>query len=241
MYKYKKIWILIISLFFGLIFIGCGKAKVNTSTAMNINEDGSGNAVFYISYDDVVHSTLNRDIFDAKWAEDNGFIFKKYNKDSMNVEEVSYEFDDLKDIQDKINSTKVLNMSYDTKLGFDKKTYFINLKFDKDAIDELIKKNLNSESDKKNTEIYDYIKDVTLSNSITVPGDFIESNCSKLIDENKGIWNYKLSQIDDDTEIRIVYSVHSYYMIICLCVLLLICFRIGFYYIKRIVRRWRHY
>lgn len=238
MHKCKKISILIISLFFSLIFIGCGQVKFNASTIMNINDDESGDVALYISYDDIVHSTLNRDIFDAGWAEDNELIFYKYNKDNMNVEELCYKFDDLKDLQEKINSTKVINMSYDTKLGFDKRTYFINLKFDKEAIDDLIKKNLVSESDKKNTGIYDYIEDVTLSNSITVPGDLIESNCSKSMDKNKGIWNYKLSEINENTEIKIVYSVKNYYMIIGLGVLFLVCFKIGLYYVKRIVRRW---
>lgn len=235
MCKYKNISILIIPLFLSLIFIGCGQIKLNTSTT--INGDESGKAAFYISYDDAMHSTLNRDIFNAQWAKDNGFILNKYNKDSMNVEELSYKFNNLKEIQDKINYTNVLNMSYETKLGLNTKTYYINLKFNKDIIDDLTKKTLNSGSDKKNTEIYNYIQDVTLSNSITVPGQLIESNCSETINENTGIWNYKFSQINKNTEIKIVYTVHSYSMLIYLCILVLICAGGGYYYIKKIRKR----
>ena len=212
---------------------------MDTSIVININDDESGDAAFYISYDDTVHSILKRDIFDAGWSEDNGFLLKKYNKDNMSVEELSYEFNDLKELQDKINFTKIMNMTYETKLGLDRKTYFINMKFDTKAIDELLKKNLISKDDRENNEIYDYIKDVTLSSSITVPEKLIESNCTKSTDKNTGVWSYKISQIDENTEIKIIYSVKNYSMIICLCILFLIFIKILSYYIKKALKKWK--
>lgn len=232
MNKYKKILIIIMLLVISIIFIGCGDIRLNTSTTINDNE--SGKATFYISYDNIVYSNLNGDIFNTQWAKDNGFIFNKYNKNNMNVEELSYKFNNLKELQNKINSTSVLNMSYKTKMGLNKKTYYINLKFNKDIMDDLIKENITSEDEQKNAEIYNYINEVILLNSITVPGQLIDSNCSEPIDENTGVWSYKLSQIDENTEINIVYSVASSAMIGYICIVVFMgaagCY---YYYIRK--------
>ena len=231
MNKYKKILELTIILVLSLVFTGCGEIKLNTSTTINDNE--SGKATFYISYDDTVYSSLKHEIFNTKWAKDNGFVFNKYNKNTMTVEELSYKFNNLKELQYKINSTNVLNMSYKTKMGLNKKTYYIKLNFNKDIMDDVIKGNIALEDGRKNTEAYSYIENVILLNSIEVPGQLIDSNRSKAIGENTGVWRYKLSQIDKNTEIKISYSVTSYSILGYICIAVLICVGGVYYYIMK--------
>lgn len=235
MSKYKKILTLIMIMLFSLIFIGCGEIKLNTSTTINDNE--SGKAIFYISYDDYIRSSLNRNIFNTQWVKDNGFDLNKYNKNNMNIEELSYKFNNLKELQNKINSTNVINMSYETKLGLNKKTYYINLKFNKDIMDDLIKQNINTENKQNNNQTYNYIENLVLSNLISVPGHMIDSNCSEVINENTGMWNYKLSQIDKNTELKISYSVANHSILGYICITALILAGGGYYYIKTLRKR----
>ncbi|WP_104675520.1 hypothetical protein [Clostridium butyricum] len=154
----------------------------------------------------------------------------------MNIEEVSYKFSNLQELTDKMNSINILTMSYDAKLGLIKKTYFIKLKFNKDVIDDLIKEHIKTGNEEKDSNVYNYIQDVNLTNSITVPDLMDDSNYADSIEKNTGIWSYKLSQIDENTEINLVYSVRNYTMLICIFITLLICAGVG-YYIKKIKNR----
>lgn len=208
MTKFRKISLTILIISISLIFIGCGTINLKTNT--NINANGSGNAKFQIAYDDVVYSILNRDIFNQQWAQEKGFEFSKYSKDNMNVEEITYNFNSLKDLREKINSTKVVTMEYSENLGLNKKISNINFKFNKELIDDLIKQNINTSDKEKEQRMYSYIQDVKLSNDIQAPGTVLSSNSTETVDTLTKEWNYKISQIDENTAVTISYSVKNY-------------------------------
>jgi hypothetical protein len=72
--------------------------------------------------------------------------------------------------------------------------YTIDLKFNKSAIDNLIKANTNN-----NEKIYNYIKNVKFTNKVKVSGKVVKSNATIDIDETTKEWIYELSQIDENT------------------------------------------
>lgn len=208
MIKSKRIVIFILSLILPIILFGCGNINLKSFTEINDNE--SGTAKFQIIYDNSVSTSLNRTILNQQWMKENGFTFNNYTKDNMNVEEVKYDFNSLKDLQDKVNLTKIINMSYSKKLGIGKDTYTINFSFDKSGIENLIKQNINSGDEQKDEQIYNrYAKDVLLTNDVKIPGTIINSNSTEKIDDNIYEWTYKLSQIDENTNINISYNMKN--------------------------------
>ncbi len=46
-----------------------------------------------------------------EWAKENGYNFNKYFKDNMNIEEITYEFKDIKELEEKINSSGLATMT----------------------------------------------------------------------------------------------------------------------------------
>lgn len=209
MNKSRKIILLMLSLMLSFILFGCGDIKLNSFT--EINDDESGTAKFQIIYDNSVSNALNKTIFDQQWLKDNGFEFNNYTKDNMNVEEVKCGFKNLKDLQYKINLTQIINMSYSKKLGIGKNTYTINFSFNKSNIGNLLKKNISTGDQQKDEQIYNkYVKDVLVSNDIKIPGTIVNSNSVAQINDNTYEWNYKLSQIDENTNINISYALKSY-------------------------------
>ncbi len=233
MINFKKAYISLMTIFISLIFVQC--SAINLKTDTTINENGSGQAKLQIMYDNTVYSTLNKDIFDAEWIKENGFTFNKYLKDNMNVEEITCDFKSLNDLIDKLNATNLITFTYDTKLGFKEKTYNINFKFNTQLMDDLIKNNINTGNSEKDTQIYNYIKDVKLVNDITVPGTIINSNSVQKINQNTEEWTYKISQIDDNTNIAISYNLKNYTVPILVSIGFIALGLSGYlYYIKKI-------
>jgi hypothetical protein len=214
------------------IFLGCGNINLQSSTELNDNE--SGTAKLQIIYDNSILSNLNGTIFDQQWMKDNGFMYNNYTKDNKNIEEIRYDFKNLKDLQDKIQSTNVIKMSYSKKIGAGNDTYSIKLNFDKTNIDNLIKNNINTGNKNKDEQIYNYLQNVVLSNDIKIPGSIVDSNNTEKVNNNTYRWNYKLNQIDDNTEMLFSYKLKNNIIPITSVAVAAILGISGYVYLKKI-------
>jgi uncharacterized protein YwqG len=192
MIKVKRIMIYIIILMISTLLFGCADIHLKSSTVINENESGS--VKLQIIYDDFISSKLKEDIIDLEWAKENGYLFNRYLKDNMNVEEITYEFKNIKELEQKISSSGLATMTYSKKILMGENIFTIDLKFNKSAIDNLIKTNTNNDE-----KIYNYIKNVKFTNKVNVFGNIVKSNATVDIDESTKEWTYKLSQIDNDT------------------------------------------
>lgn len=192
MIKVKRIIIYIIILMISTLLFGCADIDLKTSTVINENESGS--VKLQIIYDDFIYSKLKKDIIDHEWAKKNGYLFNKYLKNNMDIEEITYEFNNIKELEQKINSSGLATMTYSKRVRMGENIYTIDLKFNKSAIDNLIKANTNN-----NEKIYNYIKNVKFTNKVKVSGKVVKSNATIDIDETTKEWIYELSQIDENT------------------------------------------
>ncbi|OOM09128.1 hypothetical protein [Clostridium saccharobutylicum] len=199
MIKFKRSILFMIALIISMMLLGCGNINLKSFTV--INENGYGTVKLQILYDNFISSKLGNDIIDHKWAKENGYNFNKYLKNNINVEEITYNFKSIEDLQQKINSSGLATMTYLKRSGIGETTYNINLKVNKQSIDKLIKDKTNNDE-----IIYNYIKNIKFINEVKVPGKVIKSNATANTDENIKEWTYKLSQIDGDTNLLISYK-----------------------------------
>jgi hypothetical protein len=109
MIKVKRIIIYIIILMISTLLFGCADIDLKTSTVINENESGS--VKLQIIYDDFIYSKLKKDIIDHEWAKKNGYLFNKYLKNNMDIEEITYEFNNIKELEQKINSSGLATMT----------------------------------------------------------------------------------------------------------------------------------
>jgi hypothetical protein len=198
MVKLKRTIIYIIILTLSIMLFGCGDVYLNSLTAIDDNESGS--VKLQIIYDDIIGSKLKKDIFDHKWVNENGYIFNKYSQGNMNVEEITYSFKNIKELEEKINSSGLATMTYSKKAQMREKINSIQLNFNKSNIDNLIKNSTGNDE-----KIYNYINNIKIHNEVKVPGKIVKSNTSVEINENTRKWTYKLSQIDNNTSMSFSY------------------------------------
>lgn len=209
MIKLKRIMICILVLILSTALFGCRNINLKSSTI--INENDSGTIKLQIRYDDFISSMLKKDVMNHEWAEENGYFFDKYSKNNMNVEEITYRFRDFEDLEQKINSSGLATMTYSKIIGVGENTYYtINLKFNKTLIDKLIKDQADSDNTKNGEKIYNYIKDIEVTNEVEVPGVVLESNATKDINKNIKEWTYKFNQINENTIISFSYKAKSH-------------------------------
>lgn len=199
MIKFKRSILFMIAFIISMMLLGCGNINLKSFTV--INENGYGTVKLQILYDNFISSKLGNDIIDHKWAKENGYNFNKYLKNNINVEEITYNFKSIEDLQQKINSSGLATMAYLKRSGIGETTCNINLKVNKQSIDKLIKDKTNNDE-----IIYNYIKNIKFINEVKVPGKVIKSNATANTDENIKEWTYKLSQIDGDTNLLISYK-----------------------------------
>ena len=155
----------------------------------------------------LISSVLKKSIIDQKWANENGYLFNKYSKNNMNVEEITYEFNDFKELEQKINSNGLATMTYSREIGMKENTYTVDFKFNKSLIDKLIKDKTDTKTDEA---IYNYIQNIEFSNEVKMPGNIVKYNATGDIDENTKEWTYKLNQIDENTTVLFSYQVKNY-------------------------------
>lgn len=182
-----------------IILFGCGDVGLKSSTEIDENESGS--VKLQIVYDEVIASKLNKEIFDLDWAEESGYKFNKYVMGNINVEEIVYKFNNIDELEEKINSSGLATMTHSKDSQTREKIHTIELKFNRTAIDNLIMNNINNDEN-----LYNYICNIRLNNEVKVPGTIIKSNPSININENTNEWIYKLNQIDNNTYISLSYK-----------------------------------
>lgn len=192
MRKIKSIIKYVVILTLSIILSGCVGVDLKSHTIINENESGS--IKLQVTYDDIIASKLNRDVVDHKWARENGYIFNKYREGNDTIEEIIYSFKNVKDLEEKINSSGLATMTYATELQNGEKLYAIKLIFNKSNIDNLIKNNVGNDE-----KLYSYINNLKICNEVSVPGQILKANTLGSISGNTGKWSYKLSQIDDNT------------------------------------------
>lgn len=124
-------------LILGIMLLGCRDIDLRSSTV--INENGEGIVKLQVVYDDFISTKLKNDVIDHEWAKENGYNFNKYFKDNMNIEEITYEFKDIKELEEKINSSGLATMTDLKRTKGKDDVYTIDVKFNKSAIDNLIK------------------------------------------------------------------------------------------------------
>ncbi|OPJ58118.1 hypothetical protein [Clostridium chromiireducens] len=199
MSKVKKIIKSITILIILVILFGCGDVRLKSSTVIDENESGS--VKLQIVYDEFIASKLNKYIFDLDWAEESGYEFNRYVIGDMNVEEIVYKFNNINELEEKINSSGLATMTHSKDSQMREKIYTIELKFNRTAIDNLIMNNINNDEN-----LYSYICNIRLNNEVKVPGIIIKSNPYVNINKNTNEWIYKLSQIDNNTYISLSYK-----------------------------------
>ena len=208
MLKSKRIIIFILILMLSITLLGCGNINLKSSTV--INENGSGSLKLQILYDNFISSVLKKSIIDQEWAKENGYLFNKYSKNNMNVEEITYDFNDFKELEQKINFNGLATMTYSKKIEMEENTYTVDFKFNKSLIDQLIKDKTDTKTTETGEGIYNYIQNIEFSNEVKMPGNIVKSNATEDIDENTKEWTYKLHQIDENTTLVFSYQVKNY-------------------------------
>jgi len=189
-------------LILGIILLGCRDIDLRSSTV--INENGSGVVKLQVVYDDFISTKLKNDVIDHEWAKENGYNFNKYFENNMNIEEITYEFKDIKELEEKINSSGLATMTNLKRRKGKEDIYTIDVKFNKSAIDNLIQNNTNDE------KVYNYIKNIKFINEVEVPGNIIGCNAEEDADENTRVWTYKMSEIDDNTRVDLSYRIKNH-------------------------------
>ena len=175
-----------------ITLLGCGNINLKSSTV--INENGSGSLKLQILYDNFISSVLKKSIIDQEWAKENGYLFNKYSKNNMNVEEITYDFNDFKELEQKINFNGLATMTYSKKIEMEENTYTVDFKFNKSLIDQLIKDKTDTKTTETGEGIYNYIQNIEFSNEVKMPGNIVKSNATGDIDESTKEWTYKLNQ-----------------------------------------------
>ena len=133
MLKCKRIILLLfIIICIPLFIIGCRRIDVRSETI--INDDESGQIDLYVKYDDMLADYIKGNIFNLDWAEENGYVVKKHTEGNNTVEELLYEFNNLKELENKMNSSGLINLSHTHKQKLNKKTYSFNLVINKSNI-----------------------------------------------------------------------------------------------------------
>ncbi|WP_238882691.1 hypothetical protein [Clostridium sp. YIM B02551] len=196
--RFSIITILILSLF----LVGCGTVKLNSFT--NINKDGSGDFKFQVLYDNVVARLLGRDFINVDEMKKLGFETSKYVKDNNNVEEVSIKFNNLNDVNKLLADKKYATLSVNEAKGVTENQVTINLSVNSSLVDDAI--NQTGGSSAYDATLINYVKNVEITNQITVPGRIVSSNATDKSGDYTAIWKYKLGQIDQNTKITLTYT-----------------------------------
>lgn len=230
MYRCKKIISLLFIVFICIYFMGCADIWVSSNTL--IKSDNSGRISLLVKYDDLISKYTNGSVFNTDWAKENGYKIRKYADNDYNVEELSYDFKNLEDLESKINSTGLITISHIDRLGLMKKTYDFNIKFNKANIDELLRGMINTGDQSQDKYILKQLESLTIKNDIEYPKSKLASNSATVIN---GIdqWNYKLSQLDENTNINFSYSSSDYSVILIISVVFIISSTCIFTYYKK--------
>lgn len=199
MLKCKKIIVLLFIICLPLFVLGCKKIDVRSETI--INNDESGQINLFVKYDDILKDYINGNIFNYDWAELNGYEVKKIIEDNAIREELIYKFNNLEELEKKMNSSGLITLSHKNKLKCNKKVYDFNLVVNKSNIENLLSKSIHTGDKNKDKLILDYIENIMLHNDIKYCNTRVRPNSADMINK-VDLWNCKLSQFKDGDNIR---------------------------------------
>ena len=194
MLKSKRIILLLVIIIMPLFIIGCKKIDVRSETI--INKDESGQIYLYVKYDDFLKKHINGNIFNYDWAEQNGYEVKKYIKDDAISEELIYRFNNLKELEDKVNSSGLMELSHKDKIKENKKAYEFNLVVNKENIENLLLKSINTGDKTKDKMVLKYIENIMIHNDIRYCNARVKPNSAGMASK-VDLWNCKLNQFED--------------------------------------------
>lgn len=210
----KKIRVLILAIFLTIFLVGCG--KVNLTTVTEINKDGTGFIMGKIKYDKYVSKVIDPILSNEKDISSQGFQVKRYDEDNMKVIEYKYTLFNFEKVHNRENIKQYIDLQEKITPGILKNKVALNIKVNKnilkDALAQVSKENYNLLTG----QVSKVVRDIDYENVIKVPGAILESNSTEIVNSNTAKWKYKLSDIEDGTEMTIVYEQPQYPYIILL-------------------------
>lgn len=199
MLKCKRIILLLfIIICIPLFIIGCRRIDVRSETI--INDDESGQIDLYVKYDDMLADYIKGNIFNLDWTEENGYVVKKHTEGNNIVEELLYEFNNLEELENKMNSSGLINLSHTHKQKLNKKTYNFNLVVNKSNIEELLSKSIHTGDESKDKYVLNYLENIVIHNDIKYQDSKVRLN-SATVKSKVDVLNCKLSQLEDGMNI----------------------------------------
>lgn len=199
MLKCKRIILLLfIIICIPLFIIGCRRIDVRSETI--INDDESGQIDLYVKYDDMLADYIKGNIFNLDWAEENGYVVKKHTEGNNTVEELLYEFNNLEELENKMNSSGLINLSHTHKQKLNKKTYNFKLVVNKSNIEELLSKSIHTGDESKDKYVLNYLENIVIHNDIKYHDSKVRLN-SATVKSKVDVLNCKLSQLEDGMNI----------------------------------------
>lgn len=198
----RKIYFGII-LILGISFVGCGDVNIESKT--NIQKNGKVEFVLKVLYDDEVKSFIN-DEFIAKRLKLDNVEVDKYKQGKWNVEEIKIDAKGIESLRTNENIGKLFNYNIQRKDYFYKTIYDIQMSINKNIFN--IKDNYNTKED------IEYINNIPFSNVISFRGKLLNSNAMEYIGLNEVKWNYKVSDLTEDTKMVISYEINTIWKVI---------------------------
>ena len=199
MLKCKRIILLLfIIICIPLFIIGCRRIDVRSETI--INDDESGQIDLYVKYDNMLADYIKGNILNLDWAEENGYVVKKHTEGNNTVEELLYEFNNLEELENKMNSSGLINLSHTHKQKLNKKTYNFNLVVNKSNIEGLLSKSIHTGDESKDKYVLNYLENIVIHNDIKYQDSKVRLN-SATVKSKVDVLNCKLSQLEDGMNI----------------------------------------
>ncbi|WP_297637666.1 hypothetical protein [uncultured Clostridium sp.] len=206
----KRIYFAII-LILGISFVGCGDVNIQSKT--DIQKNGKVEFTLKILYDDEAKSFIN-DEFIAKGLKLDNVEVDKYKQGQWNVEEIKIDAKGVENLRTNESIEKLFNYSIQRKDYFYKTIYNIQMSINKNIFN--IKDNYNTKED------IDYINNIPFSNVVSFRGKLVNSNAMEYIGMNEVKWNYKVSELTEDTKMQISYEINTIWKVIVSILLVLI-------------------
>ncbi|MDO5517037.1 MAG: hypothetical protein Q4F66_05740 [Clostridium sp.] len=197
--KGRKIISLLFIICMSLLLMGCRKIDVRSETI--INNDESGQIDLYIKYDDILAQYIKGSIFNCEWAENNGYVVRKHTEGSNIVEELVYKFKNIKELEDKMNSSGLVELSHTDKMESNKRTYNFNLVCNKANIEALLSKSIHTGDETKDKYVLNYLENITIHNDIKYRTLKVKASSGVMVNRIDKL-DYKLSQLDENISIR---------------------------------------
>ena len=237
MKKYFKKYISIMIIVFSIItlFTGCGKVELSSDVTVNI--DGSANVLVKVYYDDEIGKLIDNDLL-SRVLVDNKEDINKYKSGEFNIEEVNITTDKIDIAKVKNIENEYLNINVNKDKGIFLDLYNIDIKLNKNMI-EVIKDNIQTNINNNisnftglnlgqyisgpiSTNITNYIKDIPYKLTISLPVSIVDSNATAKINNKSVSWSYNLGDLNENTELKLSFKAPNIINIIIIILIILV-------------------